>query len=133
MKTFASLVEEVQKPGLCHLCGGCLTFCTAINYGALEMGEDGMPYLGDMEKCIECGLCYSICPEIKEMDDDIRKIADWSEPLGKGPITGQGGFGLFFLVQFDYLVPLGLGPDLDGVARADQEHRVDVLEPCVRA
>ncbi len=82
MKTFASLVEEVQKPGLCHLCGGCLTFCTAINYGALEMGENGMPYLSDMEKCIECGLCYSICPEIKELDDDIRKIGDWSEPLG---------------------------------------------------
>ncbi|MDM8540897.1 Coenzyme F420 hydrogenase/dehydrogenase, beta subunit C-terminal domain [Desulfococcaceae bacterium HSG9] len=83
MKTFASLVEEVQKPGLCHLCGGCLTFCTAINYGALEMDEDGMPYLSDMEKCTECGLCYSICPEINELDDDIRKNAGWSEPMGR--------------------------------------------------
>ncbi len=82
MKTFASLVEEVQKPGLCHLCGGCLTFCTAINYGALGMDEDGMPYLRDMEKCTECGLCYSICPEINELDDDIRKNAGWSEPMG---------------------------------------------------
>jgi coenzyme F420 hydrogenase subunit beta len=83
MKTFASLVEEVQKPGLCHRCGGCLTFCTAVNYGALEMDENGMPYMRDMEKCTECGLCYSICPEIKELDDEIIKIADWSEPLGR--------------------------------------------------
>jgi hypothetical protein len=39
MKTFFNLIQEVQKPGLCHHCGGCVTFCTAINDGALETGE----------------------------------------------------------------------------------------------
>lgn len=34
MKTFFNLIQEVQKPGLCHRCGGCVTFCTTINYGA---------------------------------------------------------------------------------------------------
>ncbi|MGD9097648.1 MAG: 4Fe-4S dicluster domain-containing protein, partial [Desulfobacterales bacterium] len=63
MKTFFNLVQEVQKPGFCHHCGGCVSFCTAINYAALEMDPDGKPRYRDIEKCIECGLCYAICPE----------------------------------------------------------------------
>ena len=50
MKTFSHLIEEVQKPGLCHHCGGCVTFCTAINYGALELAEDGAPRYKDPAK-----------------------------------------------------------------------------------
>jgi coenzyme F420 hydrogenase subunit beta len=37
MKTFTDLIQEVQEKGLCHHCGGCVSFCTAINYGALEL------------------------------------------------------------------------------------------------
>jgi coenzyme F420 hydrogenase subunit beta len=83
MKTFFNLVQEVQKPGLCYRCGGCATFCTAINYGALEIDKNGKPVYGDMEKCIECGLCYSICPEIKELDEETKRKASWSEPIGR--------------------------------------------------
>lgn len=83
MKTFFNLVQEVQKPGFCHQCGGCVSFCTAINYGALEMDADGKPRYKDMEKCIECGLCYSICPEIGELDEEIKRQAAWSVPLGR--------------------------------------------------
>ena len=83
MKTFFNLVQEVQKPGLCHHCGGCVTFCTAINYGALEMGEDGKPRYKDIEKCIECGLCYSICPEISELDEETKRQVAWSAPMGR--------------------------------------------------
>jgi coenzyme F420 hydrogenase subunit beta len=82
MKTFSHLIEEVQQPGLCHHCGGCVTFCTAINYGALELAEDGRPRYKDREKCIECGLCYSICPEITELDEEIKQRASWGPPLG---------------------------------------------------
>ena len=82
-KTFFNLIQEVQKPGLCHYCGGCVTFCTAINYGALELDENGRPRFKDMEKCIECGLCYLICPEIHELDDEQKKVAAWSEPIGR--------------------------------------------------
>jgi coenzyme F420 hydrogenase subunit beta len=83
MKTFFHLVQEVQKPGLCHHCGGCVAFCTAINYGALELGENGRPRYKDMEKCIECGLCYSICPEIHELDEETRRMVSWSAPMGR--------------------------------------------------
>ena len=82
MKTFEDLIEEVQKPGLCHHCGGCVTFCTSINYGALELSEEGVPRFADREKCIECGLCYSICPEIDELQEETRKVAGWEPPMG---------------------------------------------------
>jgi coenzyme F420 hydrogenase subunit beta len=83
MKTFADLVEEVQKPGLCHHCGGCVMFCTAINYGALEMGEDGRPRYKDRDKCIECGICYAICPEISELEEETQKHVSWNPPIGR--------------------------------------------------
>ncbi len=83
MKTFFNLIQEVQKRGLCHRCGGCVTFCTAINYGALELDEDGRPRYVDVEKCIECGLCYSICPEIHELDEEQKRMTAWSAPMGR--------------------------------------------------
>jgi coenzyme F420 hydrogenase subunit beta len=83
MKTFFHLIQEVQKPGLCHRCGGCVTFCTAINYGALELDPEGKPRYKDIEKCIECGLCYSICPEIGELDEETRRMTSWSAPIGR--------------------------------------------------
>lgn len=83
MKTFFNLVQDVQKPGLCHHCGGCVTFCTAINYGALELDEDGRPRYKDKERCIECGICYSICPEVHELDDEQKRLVSWSAPMGR--------------------------------------------------
>lgn len=80
--TFDNLINEVQKPGLCHRCGGCVTFCTSINYGALELDESGAPRYADKEKCIECGLCYSICPEIDEYQEETKKVAGWEPPIG---------------------------------------------------
>ncbi|MDA8137839.1 MAG: Coenzyme F420 hydrogenase/dehydrogenase, beta subunit C-terminal domain [Desulfobacteraceae bacterium] len=83
MKTFFHLIEEIQKPGLCQQCGGCVTFCTAINYGALELDEDGKPRYKDIEKCVECGLCYSICPETHELDEEIKWLFSWQAPMGR--------------------------------------------------
>jgi coenzyme F420 hydrogenase subunit beta len=83
MKTFADLIEEVQKPGLCHHCGGCVTFCTAINYGALALDDDGRPRYRDRDKCIECGICYAICPEIKEHEEETKKHVSWHPPFGR--------------------------------------------------
>lgn len=83
MKTFFNLVQEVQKAGLCHHCGGCVTFCTAINFGALKQDSDGKPCYDDIEKCIECGICYMICPEIGELDEETRERIGWTKPMGR--------------------------------------------------
>ncbi|MEA1966883.1 MAG: Coenzyme F420 hydrogenase/dehydrogenase, beta subunit C-terminal domain [Thermodesulfobacteriota bacterium] len=83
MQTFFNLIQEVQKKGRCHQCGGCVTFCSAINYGALSTDDDGKPYYSDIDKCIECGLCYMICPETNELDEEIKKRAEWSAPSGR--------------------------------------------------
>jgi coenzyme F420 hydrogenase subunit beta len=83
MKTFADLVEEVQKPGLCHHCSGCVTFCTAINYGALELGADGSPRYRDRDQCIACGICYAICPEIGEHEEETKRHLGWTPPIGR--------------------------------------------------
>ena len=82
MKTFASLVEEVQKPGRCRRCGGCVAFCSAINYGALAANPDGAPRYSDPEKCIECGMCYMLCPVINELEEEAKRKALWQEPMG---------------------------------------------------
>jgi len=83
MKTFSQLVSEVQAPGRCHHCGGCVTFCTAINYGALKLDEDGKPVFKDSDKCIKCGLCYVICPEIDELEEEIKQQVQWNAPNGR--------------------------------------------------
>jgi len=83
MKTFAHLIQEVQEKGLCHHCGGCVAFCTANNYRALELGEAGRPRYRNKEKCIECGICYSICPEISELDAEIKNLVSWTAPRGR--------------------------------------------------
>ncbi len=83
MKTFSDLVKEVQDTGLCHHCGGCVTFCTAINFGALKQDVDGKPCYDDVEKCIECGICYMICPEIDELDKETRERISWIPPSGR--------------------------------------------------
>ena len=83
MKTFTDLIKEVQKPRLCHRCGGCVTFCTAVNYGALELDFEGKPRYADEAKCIECGLCYTICPEIVDPNTETKKSIGWKPPIGR--------------------------------------------------
>lgn len=83
MKSFTHLIEEVQDKGRCHHCGGCVAFCTAINYGALELAEDGRPRYREQSKCIECGICYAICPEVAELSEEVKKLVSWTPPLGQ--------------------------------------------------
>ena len=83
MKSFTNLIHDVQKPGLCHRCGGCVTFCSAVNFGALELDSEGKPRYADEDKCIECGLCYTICPEIDELNEETKENIGWSSPIGR--------------------------------------------------
>lgn len=83
MKTFDNLIQEVQKPGLCHRCGACVAFCAAIHYGALELDTDGQPRYADKSKCLEGGLCYEICPAVDELKEETKSKMDWTAPMGQ--------------------------------------------------
>jgi coenzyme F420 hydrogenase subunit beta len=81
-KCFRDLVAEVQDKGLCNKCGGCLTFCSAGDFNALVAGHDGAPVMADESKCLHCGVCYLICPQVKVLDEELRKKARWKPPIG---------------------------------------------------
>jgi coenzyme F420 hydrogenase subunit beta len=80
--SFDNLLHEVVGRKLCNRCGGCVSFCSADRIGALEMGKDGFPRYANQEKCLECGICYLICPQTHVLKDEVREKFGWSEPVG---------------------------------------------------
>jgi coenzyme F420 hydrogenase subunit beta len=82
VKTFHDLEKEVQRYNFCGKCGGCVSFCSASNLGALKVGPDGMPMFADEEKCLKCGICYMICPNTRDLDEELKKKAKWEPPIG---------------------------------------------------
>jgi len=87
VKTFQDLIEEVHKPGICQQCGGCVSFCNSIEDEVIGYKDLNSPseYL-NKEKCLECGICYLICPQTHVLDEDLNityKFSDFSlMPLG---------------------------------------------------
>jgi coenzyme F420 hydrogenase subunit beta len=81
-KTFKYLVKEVHEPGLCGLCGGCVSFCSADDLEAIGFGDDGKPHMINEENCLECGICYLICPQIDILDDEIKETFHWKKTMG---------------------------------------------------
>ena len=82
VKGFGDLVAEVQDKGICGKCGGCLAFCSAGEFNALRAGDDGTPVMVDESKCLHCGICYLICPQIKVLDHELREKTGWKPPIG---------------------------------------------------
>jgi coenzyme F420 hydrogenase subunit beta len=82
-KTFHDLEREVQRYHFCGKCGGCVAFCSADNLGALKVGPDGMPVFADEEKCLKCGICYMICPNTRDLDEELKKKTKWEHPIGQ--------------------------------------------------
>jgi coenzyme F420 hydrogenase subunit beta len=54
-----------------------------MKYGALELSETGRPRFRDPSQCIECGVCYMICPVVGLLDEQVKKRIAWQPPLGK--------------------------------------------------
>ncbi|NQT84873.1 Coenzyme F420 hydrogenase/dehydrogenase, beta subunit C-terminal domain [bacterium] len=82
VKSFKDLTIEVQDRGICGKCGGCVSFCSAGEFNALRMEEDGTPRLVDEEKCVKCGICYLICPQIIALNHELDEKMDWKPPIG---------------------------------------------------
>jgi coenzyme F420 hydrogenase subunit beta len=72
--SFDDLLKEVVDRGLCNKCGACVSFCTAHQIGAIKMYDaagGSLPGYADPDKCFKCGICYLICPQTRELDDDV--------------------------------------------------------------
>jgi len=80
--SFDNLDEEVIQKGLCGRCGACVSFCSAVEIGALEMGDDGFPKYKDKEKCLKGGICYYICPQTRVLEEEVKEKWNWKAPIG---------------------------------------------------
>lgn len=82
IKTFRDLQREVIERELCGKCGGCVSFCSAGELHALEMGENHIPRYADEKKCLACGICYLVCPVTKDLDGELQEKHGWRAPIG---------------------------------------------------
>ena len=91
-KNFQDLINEVHNKGICQECGGCVSFCSSAEYNIIGF-EEGKPYSPPIyinkDSCLECGICYYICPQTHILDDDLNNTFRFSEfksaPLGYAP------------------------------------------------
>ncbi|PIP12685.1 MAG: coenzyme F420 hydrogenase, partial [bacterium (Candidatus Stahlbacteria) CG23_combo_of_CG06-09_8_20_14_all_40_9] len=45
--------------------------------------EDKLPRYVDPDKCLKCGICYLICPQTRELNEEVREKFGWSAPVGQ--------------------------------------------------
>ena len=72
IKTFQDLIKEVHEKGICQECGGCVSFCSSAEYGIIDFKEPNSPpqYIRK-DQCLECGICYHICPQTHILDNEL--------------------------------------------------------------
>jgi len=82
IKTFKDLTKEVVEKGICGKCGGCISFCSAGELNALEMGENDLPRYINEDNCLKCGICYLICPQTDTLNVELQEKFGWKVPIG---------------------------------------------------
>ena len=80
--SFDNLLLDVVAKNLCNKCGGCVSFCSANSIDALQVGKDGFPEYRVKDKCLECGICYLICPKTKDLEEELKNNTGWKYPMG---------------------------------------------------
>lgn len=87
VKSFQDLIEEVHEKGICQECGGCVSFCSSVDYNVIGFKEPYSPpvYI-NKDQCLECGICYYLCPQTHILDDELKKTYKFTDfksmPLG---------------------------------------------------
>jgi len=82
IKTFKDLTREVVERGICGKCGGCVSFCSAGELNALEMGKNEVPRYINEDNCLKCGICYLICPQTDTLNVELQEKFGWKPPIG---------------------------------------------------
>jgi len=79
-KSFQDLIKEVHDKGICQECGGCVSFCSSADYNIIGFKDPYSPpeYI-NKDKCLECGICYYICPQTHILDDSLNKTHKFSD------------------------------------------------------
>jgi Na+-translocating ferredoxin:NAD+ oxidoreductase RNF subunit RnfB len=70
---------------------GCLGFgdCVAVcKFGALSMGEDGLPRI-DREKCTGCKVCVAECPQQLLRDVPADRVGAMTRCSNRNPVKAQ--------------------------------------------
>ena len=90
-------------------CSGCTACKCSCPQNAIEMiyDEEGFKYpLINKEKCIECGICYNICPNIKKSEENTIIEAYGAKHKNETErFTSRSG-GVFIAIS-DYIIELG--------------------------
>lgn len=81
-KSFDDLKIEVHDKGICGECGGCVSFCSAAELKAIEMPESGPPIYSNKENCLQCGLCYLVCPQTYVLNDELNERFNYKVSIG---------------------------------------------------
>lgn len=81
IKTFEDLKIDVIDRGLCSMCRGCVTFCSASTLEAISILK-GKPDYVNLENCLSCGICYSICPRTSPLEKNLREAYGYKMPIG---------------------------------------------------
>ena len=69
------------KPEFCTGCGTCFQSCP-VNAIDMEYNEEGFLFPVINSKCVNCGLCAKVCPQIKSSintNDVVKAYAAWGE------------------------------------------------------
>ncbi len=87
IKTFQDLIEEIHEKGICQECGGCVSFCSSNEYDVISLRDPySPPVYTNKDKCLECGICYHICPQTNILDNELNKTYNFKDfssmPLG---------------------------------------------------
>ena len=82
IKTFNDLNREVVEKGICGKCGGCISFCSAGDFNAIEIGKNEVPQYFNEDNCLKCGICYLICPQTDTLNLELQEKFEWKPPIG---------------------------------------------------
>ncbi len=80
--SFEDLETDVIDRGICAMCRGCTTFCSADALNALTIKEDRPVFLNE-DACLKCGICYMICPRTEDLEEALRKRYGYEAPIGQ--------------------------------------------------
>ena len=86
-KNFEDLIKEVHERGICQECGGCVSFCSSAQYDIIGFKDpDSPPEYLHKDQCLECGICYYICPQTHILDEELNRTYNFTDfslmPLG---------------------------------------------------